>query len=634
MNINKNLSFLLLTIFIASCEKSNNGGNKNNSIFDQQWYLKNTGQKSYSNTNGVPGIDVNLPLSNEYTGKGVSVIVSDSGVDFDHPDLENNMLPNSSLDFTASSGTSTINKPNLSMRESHHGSNVAGVIGGSINKENGFRGIAPDVKLASVNSVSKLIKTSAISDFDMNMALYQLAQTNGIHVINESWGSGSFKFASFTYANNKDIDDYIKDHKKEDNSGFIIVKAAGNETCDTELAIKIAKNKGIPLLKMYDMLGSISESSLPSLNSDEREILRSIRSHSSQMDNGNRNPFIISVAALSANGTIADYSSIGANIWVTGLGGSNSSATAHDGSFNKQDINSPRVVTTRIAERATSTDFSLFNIGFLPENKNLNYTSTFSGTSAAAPTVSGVIALMLQANPNLSLRDVKHILAKTSNRDKLTADPKPYCVKILEKIGDFNTNFSNFWNEGWVQNKAGNFFHNYYGFGLIDASKAIEMAKGFHSPFIGKNQEEREGISEIYIGAARDIEAGNIISKTINIPNGDNLIIEAVQVTPYIEAAKADGLGIELVSPRGTKSVLLHPGNSFIELDANNNIKPYKYPVTNVTSADIIKGGNYLTNAFYEESSQGDWKLIITNSNNGFNNAFINSWKIKIIGHK
>ena len=47
-------------------------------------------------------------------------------------------------------------------------------------------------------------------------------------------------------------------------------------------------------------------------------------------------------------------------------------------------------------------------------NSNCNYTSHFNGTSSAAPTVAGVIALMLDANPNLTWRDVKHILATTS----------------------------------------------------------------------------------------------------------------------------------------------------------------------------------------------------------------------------
>ena len=43
-----------------------------------------------------------------------------------------------------------------------------------------------------------------------------------------------------------------------------------------------------------------------------------------------------------------------------------------------------------------------------------NYTSRFNGTSGAAPLVSGVIALMLEANPNLTFRDVQEILVRSS----------------------------------------------------------------------------------------------------------------------------------------------------------------------------------------------------------------------------
>ena len=47
------------------------------------------------------------------------------------------------------------------------------------------------------------------------------------------------------------------------------------------------------------------------------------------------------------------------------------------------------------------------------ENSNCNYVSNFRGV-LAAPTVTGVIALMLGANPNLTWRDVKHILASNA----------------------------------------------------------------------------------------------------------------------------------------------------------------------------------------------------------------------------
>lgn len=54
--------------------------------------------------------------------------------------------------------------------------------------------------------------------------------------------------------------------------------------------------------------------------------------------------------------------------------------------------------------------------GNITELSNTNYTKRFGGTSAACPQVAGVVALMLSANPNLTMEDVRSILHNTARK--------------------------------------------------------------------------------------------------------------------------------------------------------------------------------------------------------------------------
>ncbi|MBR7551873.1 S8 family serine peptidase, partial [Mycobacterium tuberculosis] len=83
-----------------------------------------------------------------------------------------------------------------------------------------------------------------------------------------------------------------------------------------------------------------------------------------------------------------------------------------------------------------------------------NYTAKMNGTSASAPMVSGVAALVLEANPNLSYRDVKYILATTATRNH------PHQPAVT--LADGRTLVP-----GWTGNAAGRAYSNWYGFGVV-----------------------------------------------------------------------------------------------------------------------------------------------------------------------
>ncbi len=102
--------------------------------------------------------------------------------------------------------------------------------------------------------------------------------------------------------------------------------------------------------------------------------------------------FITTVAALDHNGDYSFYSTPGASVLVSALGSS-----------------VPGSIVTTDRTGANGYDSG-------------DYTSSFNGTSAAAPMVTGVVALILDANPKLGYRDVQEILAYSARQND-ASDP-------------------------------------------------------------------------------------------------------------------------------------------------------------------------------------------------------------------
>lgn len=80
-------------------------------------------------------------------------------------------------------------------------------------------------------------------------------------------------------------------------------------------------------------------------------------------------------------------------------------------------------------------------------------TDTFQGTSSAAPLAAGAFALVLEANQNLTYRDVMYLIAKTSR------------IPNLEDT------------DGWIINGAKYHVNDRYGFGVLDVGRLVEEAQ-------------------------------------------------------------------------------------------------------------------------------------------------------------
>src|SRR5690606_2193598 len=165
-------------------------------------------------------------------------------------------------------------------------------------------------------------------------------------------------------------------------------------------------------------------------------------------------PHKIIVGATNANRVISSYSTPGSSVWVSAPGG-------------EYGTTSPAMITTEIMGCNAGSSFRNanypleFDFGFNTFNLQCDFTSRFNGTSSAAPVVSGVVALMLEANPNLTWRDVKHILAVTS--DKIDYDP---VLNILDHPWGYNPFGASYvYDYKWVENASGFLYSNTYGFG-------------------------------------------------------------------------------------------------------------------------------------------------------------------------
>jgi len=152
------------------------------------------------------------------------------------------------------------------------------------------------------------------------------------------------------------------------------------------------------------------------------------------------------------------------------------------------------------------------------------------GTSYATPVVSGVVALILQANPALTYRDVQGVIASTTQKNDPTEG-------------------------GWITNAAG-FKHNIkYGFGLIDAAAAVAAAETWT---LWGAEQRIEAMSPV--GSTIVPHDGTALAVSLTVPStGAFSATEWVEMYINLDHSSRGHLQLLLTSPSGTQSVLI-PG--------------------------------------------------------------------------
>ena len=522
-------------------------------LFPYQWHIKNVGASAFSSTFPVAGNDMNVTgaWAAGYTGRGIKVAVVDSGLEIAHEDLSANVDQAKSFNFLTGS-----NNPTPSVTGFDHGTQVAGIIGAVAFNGKGGRGVAYNATLRGYNYLA----SGAGTFINLGSALGGATYSADNDIFNASFGE-----AGLLDALSPTLDDLIvKTSTLRNGKGAVIVKSAGNNfvSGQTSSGTITAKCDNANFYKV-----SCGDPAADSRNTNFRTIV---------------------VGAFNADGVKSSYSTAGTAVWVSAPGGE----TGFDNTYIPNQSTTkykPAIVTTSLtgcgnALYGSTRVNALDAQGTNSFATNCQYTALMNGTSSAAPNVSGVVALMLEANPNLSYRDVKYILAKTAKKIDPTNSGVTSIISGLTIVLD----------QGWVKNAADYWFSTWYGFGAVDATAAVNMAKTYSSYLATIQTVSKSGQ---FIGSVPLNATGNTI--TFNMTPSFSKV-EFVTLGINLSSTFALACNqFELTSPSGTKSILLNAANG--------------YSSNGITYQNSISNGRLLSNAFYGESAAGNWTLRLLN---------------------
>ena len=208
----------------------------NDPQFGSLWGLDNTGQDG-----GTIDADIDAPEAWDSTTGSSDVVVAviDTGIDYTHPELSDNMwtnpgeIPENGLDDDGNGyvddvyGIDTANGDSDPFDDHSHGTHCAGTIGASGDNELGVAGVNWNVKLMAV----KWIGADGWGETDGAIEAIEYAHAIGADVSSNSWHI--FEYSQAMYDTIAGIDD-------------VLVFAAGNESMNTDVWMNIPSAYDLP----------------------------------------------------------------------------------------------------------------------------------------------------------------------------------------------------------------------------------------------------------------------------------------------------------------------------------------------------------------------------------------------------
>ena len=250
--------------------------------------------------------------------------------------------------------------------------------------------------------------------------------------------------------------------------------------------------------------------------------------------------------------------------------------------------------------------------GIVTAENSDRYKDDFGGTSAAAPAVSGIAALLRQANPNLTWRDLKLILAASARKND-AANPG--------------------WAEGARKYGAGSdtdryHFNHEYGFGVVDAKAAVDLARGWTNVPPMENASAESGAA-VEIPPPQADGTPQTVTTTLTLDT-DIRLTEFVEINTDFEHTSFRDMDIELVSPSGAVSKLTVPFNTrhytatYRRADGTTFDGPY---FVRLDGEFRFGSARHLG-----EDPNGVWTLRLTDHFTTPGGT-LRSWNIKVYGH-
>jgi len=347
----------------------------NDEYFPMQWHLHNTGQSG-----GAPGADIRAPEAWEITTGDANTVVAviDCGVDRKHPDLISNLVPG--YDFYDNDDQPD---PASGHLMNGHGTLCAGLVAAQADNSIGVAGVAWHCKIMPIRIFGYRSDGTSYMSTEADIATaFRWAADKGAHVLSNSWvfGYGNYGATPRPILRSAIVDVTKTGGMGRGGKGCVVLFASGNDS---------------GLITGYP----------------------------------HKYPEVIAVGATDHNDVRCYYSNYGPELAMVGPSGPG---------YTWDDV-----TNTKGIGWLWTTDISGLP-GFSSDSRSprpdiLDYWPAFGGTSAAAPVVAGVAALIVSVEPNLTGDEVRHFLERSA-----------------KDLGDPGRD-------------------DYYGWGRVDARAALDM---------------------------------------------------------------------------------------------------------------------------------------------------------------